>query len=111
MYLKSHVLFPALTRPHRVPVNLVAALMMLGPVGNTSVSEEDRLVTVFETLAGLTGVATLIQVGRKSAPHNNAATEPGSSSATCREVPQLYDLPLSLVLGLFVRWRHWQRTL
>eukprot|EP00903_Cladosiphon_okamuranus_P019296 g17737.t1 len=46
----------------RVPVNLVAALMMLGPVGNTSVSLDDRLVTVFGILAGLTGVATLIQV-------------------------------------------------
>lgn len=44
-------------------MNLVAALMMLGPVGNTSVSLEDRLVTVFAVLAGLTGVATLIQVG------------------------------------------------
>ena len=51
---------------HRVPVNLVAALMMLGPLGNTFVSLEDRLVTVFGILAGLTGVATLIQVGRKN---------------------------------------------
>lgn len=39
--------------------------MMLGPVGNTSVSLEDRLVTVFAILTGLTGVATLIQVGRR----------------------------------------------
>lgn len=54
---------PAFTPTRRVPVNLVAALMMLGPVGNTSVSLEDRLVTVFGILAGLTGVATLIQVG------------------------------------------------
>lgn len=40
--------------------------MMLGPVGNTSVSLEGRLVTVFGILAGLTGVATLIQVGRNT---------------------------------------------
>lgn len=52
-------------------MNLVAALIMLGPVGSTSVSPQDRLVPVFGILAGLTGVATLIQVGlgRKTQMH------------------------------------------
>lgn len=46
----------------RVPTNLVVALMMLGPVGNNSLTMDDRVVLVFGMLAGLTGVATLVQV-------------------------------------------------
>lgn len=48
--------------------------MMLGPIGNTSVSVDDRLVTGFGVLAALTGVATLIQVRRKTRSTQNAAT-------------------------------------
>lgn len=50
----------------RVPMNLVAALMMMGPVGNRSLSIEDRVDSVFGILAGLTGVATLIQVQQQT---------------------------------------------
>lgn len=46
-------------------MNLVAALMMMGPVGNRSLSIEDRVDSVFGILAGLTGVATLVQVKNK----------------------------------------------
>eukprot|EP00904_Undaria_pinnatifida_P006550 jgi/Undpi1/3024/HiC_scaffold_14.g06401.m1 len=52
----------------KVPMNLVAALMMVGPVGNRSRSIEERIDSVFGILAGLTGVATLIQLGGGTAP-------------------------------------------
>lgn len=48
-------------------MNLVAALMMMGPVGNRSLSIEDRVDSVFGILAGLTGVSTLVQVQNKQA--------------------------------------------
>lgn len=43
-------------------MNLVAALIMLGPMGDGSVLLKDRFAKVFGILAGLTGAATLIQV-------------------------------------------------
>ena len=50
-------------------MNLVAALMMMGPVGNRSLSIEDRVDSLFGILAGLTGVATLIQVQHQAGRH------------------------------------------
>ncbi|CAM9725338.1 unnamed protein product [Ectocarpus sp. 4 AP-2014] len=46
----------------RVPVYVVAAFLMHGPVASSSVSEDDPGVSPFGILAGLMGVATLIQV-------------------------------------------------
>ncbi|CAM9988137.1 unnamed protein product [Ectocarpus sp. 6 AP-2014] len=46
----------------RVPVYVVAAFLMYGPVASSSVSEDDEGVSAFGILAGLMGVATLIQV-------------------------------------------------
>lgn len=47
---------------HRVPMNLVAALVVLGSLLKSGVPLDEKLSVVLSILAGLTGAATLIQV-------------------------------------------------
>lgn len=43
-------------------MNLVAALVVLGKLGDSSSKIEEKLPSLFKVLAGLSAVATLIQV-------------------------------------------------
>lgn len=56
------ILPPVLPHPHRVPVNFVGAVVMFTFMGSEDSPSNKSIPTVFKVLAGLTGVATLVQV-------------------------------------------------
>lgn len=62
--LHALILPHVLARRHRVPINLVAALVVLGPMGRSGVTMEEKLPAVLSVVAGLSGVAALIQVNQ-----------------------------------------------
>lgn len=45
-------------------MNLLVAILMLGPVGDRGLAIEHKVSVVFGILSGLAGIATLVQVNQ-----------------------------------------------